>query len=170
VRQQAGNGSPRFQTDSPCGGRIFSTDLNCFRLDKSILTVFSRWRQQTGSSFRWRFPVWRTWFLDGLWLFEGCPVDFSRWTRQRPVWKTTSSLLPPPWKTLGIDQPYVYQLEFIKNYVPHIGNRCESAYPAMSSTLANRRKWLDQLFPLYPMDAAILEQILFIHHIYKVII
>ena len=30
---------------------------------------FPRWRPQTGSSYPRRSPVWRTCFLDGLWLF-----------------------------------------------------------------------------------------------------
>jgi len=81
----------------------------------------------------------------------------------------TSGLLPPPWKTLWIDLPYVYQLEFIKNHVPHTGNRSESALPVV--TLANRRKWLGLFQPTFisaiPYENAILEQRLFIHHGYN---
>jgi len=90
------------------------------------------WRQQTGSGVRERFSMWRTCFVDGLRLAVDGPVNFDSWAHRRPLRATTSGLLPPRWITLGIDLPYIKQSAFIKNYVSHTRNYCETALPAIS--------------------------------------
>jgi len=71
------------------------------------------WRQQTGSNFSKRFPVCRKWFFGDCFMSEAGPVGSDRLAHQGPLRKTTSGLLPPQWKTLGIYYPNVEQLQYI---------------------------------------------------------
>jgi len=84
--------------------------LDGFLLSEAGSVDFDRilpWRQQTGSGVPQRFPMWRAWFVEGLWLTAVGPVDFGRCAHWWPLQTTTSGLLTPWWKTPGIDQPSI---------------------------------------------------------------
>jgi len=84
------------------------------------------WRQQNGNGVPERFPVFsrRISFVEHLtWLAIRLTVRMTSNTSN--TWNSS------------------------KNHVSHIGNCSETAPPAMSYTLTNRQKWLNQLHPTW---------------------
>jgi len=111
---------------------------------------------ETGNVVPKRFPVWRTYFPDGVYLFQVGLIDsdsFSRWRLHTgssfpwrfPVWQTwfldglwlLTWAIAPTWDRSGRPLPVCCH---------HRGKQLESTSHTLWATmLANCRKWLDQL-------------------------
>jgi len=96
---------------------------------------------------REQFLMWRAWFFNGMRLAEIGPVDFGccahRDCTRRPLhvcWRHGGKCLESISHTSNSWNSW-------KNHVPQIGNRTETAATAISTTLANGCKRLDQPHP-----------------------